>query len=200
MAFRAMGHEAYSCDIHPCSIFGKPEWHIMDDAIKVAYSGRWDAAIGHPPCQKMTNCGAKHMYPTKGNINPIRLQEAMNAKDFFMKLWNAPIPKIALENPRPLNIVGLPKETQRIQPYMFREPYSKLTYLWLKGFPPLVPTNIITDYTPYMQSGAKGAPLSKARGRARSRTFSGIADAMACQWGSLNSTHPSNGAIATEVK
>lgn len=181
-AFRERGHEAYSNDIQPCSIFGEPDWHIMEDALNVAYRGGWDLMVAHPPCTKLSNCGARWMY--KGGIlNEDRLEDARKARKFFMALLNAPIPKKAIENPLPLKVVDLPRHSQAIQPYMFGEPYSKKTLLWLIGLPELQPTNILKEYNPFMQSGGKNAPLSKVRGAARSRTFEGIAKAMAEQWG-----------------
>lgn len=180
--FRAKGHDAFSCDLLPCSMFDYPQYHIMDDAIKVAYSGEWDAMICHPPCPKLSNCAARWMYKG-GVLNQERLKGAMKAKDFFMLLLNAPIEKIAVENPTPLKIVGLPKESQVIQPFEFGHPFSKRTLLWLKGFPNLSPTDILTEYKPFLQSGGKSAEISKVRGASRSETFSGIAKAMANQWG-----------------
>lgn len=184
-AFRNKGHEAYSCDLQQCSMFDHPEWHIQGDAIKEAYSGKYQMMICHPPCPKMSNCSARWMY--KGGIlQPLRLAEAMKAKEFFMQLYNAPIPLIAVENPTPLKVVGLPPATQVIQPYMFGEPFSKRTLLWLKGLPHLTPTNVLTEYKPFLQSGGKNAEISKIRGNSRSKTFDGIAAAMAEQWGSLS--------------
>ena len=117
---------------------------------------------------------------------------AMEAKEFFMKILNADCDRICIENPRPLNIVGLPAESQRIQPYEFGEPWSKLTYLWLKGLPPLMATLFVADHKPYVSCGTsrnKGrkdkAGHSRAGGaqKVRSKTFPGIAKAMAEQWG-----------------
>jgi hypothetical protein len=189
-AFRKLGYEAYSCDILPCSMFDHPEWHIQGDAIKEAYSGKYGMMICHPPCTKLSCCGARHMYKG-GKLNEARLRDAMDAKDFFMKLYNAPIPLIAVENPTPLKIVELPEHTQVIQPYMFGEPYSKRTLLWLKGLPLLTPTNVLTEYKPFLQSGADGPEISKVRGESRSKTFEGIAAAMAEQWSkiTINSKH-----------
>lgn len=99
-----------------------------------------------------------------------------------MLLLNAPIEYIAVENPTPLKIVGLPPHSQVIQPYMFGDPYSKRTLLWLKGLPHLTPTNILSEYKPFLQSGGKDAEISKVRGNSRSKTFQGIAQAMADQW------------------
>lgn len=181
-AFRAKGHEAYSCDLQPCSMYGHPEWHIQDDAINVAYSQRWDLGIFHPPCPKMSNCSARWMYKG-GVLQPRRLAEAMEAKKFFLTLLNAPIPMIAVENPTPLRVVGLPVATQVIQPYMFGELFSKRTLLWLRGLPQLTPTQVLNEYKPFLQSGGKNAEISKVRGQSRSKTFEGIANAMADQWG-----------------
>ena len=127
-AFRELGHEAYSCDIQDCS-GGHPEWHIKGDAIKEAYSGKYDMMIAHPPCTYLSKAGARWMYPTAGNLCKKRYQKAMEAKDFFMKMINAPIEYIAVENPTPLKVVDLPKHTQAIQPYEYGHPYSKRTLL-----------------------------------------------------------------------
>lgn len=150
--------------------------------------------IAFPPCTYMTNAGACRMYPKKGVIDEERLALAMEAKAFFLSILNADCPKIAIENPRPLKIVGLPKETQRIQPYMFGEPYTKLTYLWLKGLPKLQPTNIIQgEINPFVNAGSKTANGSrrkktgcKSSAIERSKTFIGIAKAMAEQWAGQN--------------
>lgn len=189
-AFRAKGHEAYSCDIQECS-GGHTEWHIQADALELIKI-HWDMIIAHPPCTYMSNAGACRMYPRKGEIDLERYQKALEAKVFFMAFFNADCPRIAIENPRPLKVVGLPKETQRIQPFQFGEPYSKLTYLWLKNLPPLRPTMIIDSYKPYISCGTsrnKGNPektgVSRKGGssKIRSKTFPGIAKAMAEQWG-----------------
>ena len=131
------------------------------------------------------------MYPRKGEIDPDRLALAQEAKAFFLRFLEADSPHICVENPRPLKIVGLPEKTQQIQPYEYGEPWSKLTCLWLKGLPRLVPTNLVEDHKPYVSCGTsrnKGkkdkAGFSRAGGasRVRSRTFPGIAEAMATQW------------------
>lgn len=205
-AFRARGHNAWSCDLQECS-GGHPEWHIKDNVLNVIYghtlvvtqSGDtfyakdWDLIIAHPPCTFLSAAGACRMYPTKGKIDLARYKKAMSARDFFMKLWlNSRCTHICIENPRPLKCVNLPKETQRIQPYQFGEPWSKLTYLWLDGLPPLTPTEIVDDYKPYVSCGTsrnKGNPeksgMSRRGGaqKVRSKTFPGIAKAMAEQWG-----------------
>ena len=187
-AFREKGHEAYSCDIQECS-GGHPEWHIQGDVLPLLKE-KWDLIIAHPPCTYMSKAGARFMYLTAGNVNQERLEKALQAKDFFMQFMNADCDKICIENPTPLKIVGLPKESQVIQPYQFGHPYSKRTLLWLKGLPELKPTNILTEYTPYLPSNTGGFARGKggSRGVAHnakdaSKTFSGIARAMAEQWG-----------------
>lgn len=189
-AFRELGFEAYSCDIQECS-GGKPEWHIKGDAVTEAYSGKYDMMIAHPPCTYMSKAGARWMYPTAGNLNQKRFELAMEAKDMFMKLLNAPIKYIAVENPVPLKVVGLPKPTQAVQPYEYGHPYSKKTLLWIKDLPLLKPTKILNDYKPYLPSNTGG----KKRGqkyqfkniskKESSKTFRGIAKAMAEQWGNF---------------
>jgi hypothetical protein len=187
-AFRAKGHEAYSCDIQECS-GGHPEWHIQGDVLPLLKE-KWDLIIAHPPCTYMSKAGARFMYLTAGNVNQERLEKALQAKEFFMQFMNADCDKICIENPTPLKIVELPKESQVIQPYQFGHPYSKRTLLWLKGLPELKPTNILTEYTPYLPSNTGGFARGKggSRGVAHnakdaSKTFSGIAQAMAEQWG-----------------
>ena len=218
-AFREKGHEAYSCDIIDCS-GGHPEWHIKGDVLPLLhpkwydlnrdgegnqwegykfqtvdgkthqFEGKWDLIIAHPPCTYMSKAGARFMYLTAGNVNQERLEKALQAKEFFMQFVNADCDKICIENPTPLKIVGLPKESQVIQPYQFGHPYSKRTLLWLKGLPELKPTNILTEYTPYLPSNTGGFARGKggSRGVAHnakdaSKTFGGIAQAMAEQWG-----------------
>ena len=206
MAFRELGHEAYSCDIQECS-GGHPEWHIKDDALKYIngrcdfmtcdgitheISGRWDLLIAHPPCTYLSNAGACRLYPKKGQLNQERYQKGLEAKEFFMMFYNADCDKIAVENPIPSKIFDLPKYTQSIQPYEYGHPYSKKTCLWLKNLPPLKPTEIISGYTPYLPSGTgrklKGTSYGakeqdRNRKVMRSKTFPGIARAMAEQWG-----------------
>ena len=207
-AFRNKGHDAYSCDLQECS-GGHPEWHIQADVLPLlngnctfqtldththTINGQWDMIIAHPPCTLLSAAGACRMYPQKGRIDKTRLQKALEAKEFFMQILNADCKRICIENPRPLKVVNLPKETQRIQPYEFGEPWSKLTYLWLKGLLELLPTEILANYKPYVScetSRNKGnkdkAGKSRAGGTAkvRSKTFVGIANAMAEQWGDL---------------
>ena len=188
-AFRKMGFEAYSCDIQECS-GGHPEWHIQGDAIAEAYSGKYDMMIAHPPCTYMSKAGARWMYPTAGNLSQDRYEKSQEAKEFFMKLYDAPIKYIVIENPTPLKVVGLMKQSQAIQPYEYGHPYSKRTLFWIKGLPLLEPTDIKTEYGPYLPSntGGKKRGQSFSRGVSKnakesSKTFSGVAKAMATQWG-----------------
>ena len=155
-------------------------------------AGPWDLIIAHPPCTYISAAGACRMYPRAGEISAERFSKAMEAKAFFMRIFGADCEKICIENPRPLKCVMLPEESQRIQPYQFGEPWSKLTYLWLKGLPPLEPTSVLACYNPYVSCGTsrnKGNPDKAGASRrggaqkVRSKTFPGIAQAMAEQWG-----------------
>lgn len=130
------------------------------------------------------------MFPKAGQICQERLDKALKAKEFFFKMLNADCEKIAVENPVPLKIVGLPMPTQKIQPYQFGHPFSKGTCLWLKGLPKLQPTNILTEYKPFLPSNTGG--FARGQGGSRgvahnakeaSKTFEGIAKAMVEQWG-----------------
>lgn len=205
IAFRNKGHEAYSCDIIECS-GGHPEWHIKQDVISIINGncsfktcdgiihkviGEWDILIAHPPCTYMSKAGARWMYPKAKQIDKERLELGIKAKEFFMKFLNANCKKICVENPRPLKIIELPKPTQIIQPYEYGHPFSKATCLWLKGLPNLTPTKIIKDYKPYLPSNT--SQFAKGKGGSRgvvhnakeaSKTFNGIAEAMASQWSS----------------
>lgn len=197
-AFRAKGHEAYSCDIQECS-GGHPEWHLKQDVLPLLQE-KWDLIIAHPPCTYLTNGGAVRMfrrevkeYPPYGTfqmMNLERLKKGMLARDFFMSFLNAPCERVAIENPIPMSFYMLPSASQIIQPYMFGDPYSKKTCLWLKGLPPLEPTDVLDEYHPYINGGGgrlerlnyKGQKFAEGS-RARSKTFPGIAKAMAEQWG-----------------
>ena len=189
-AFRERGHEAYSCDIEPCS-GGHPEWHLQVDALEMLKL-RWDMIIAHPPCTYLTNAGAVRMR-VKGEIVPERYEKAMKAKEFFLRFLAADCPRIAVENPTPMKLAGLPPYTQAIQPYEFGHPYSKRTCLWLKGLPPLKPTEIVENHVPFVNGGCKDANGNYRRfqgrkerdAKTRSKTFPGIAQAMAEQWGNL---------------
>ena len=181
IAFRNKGHEAYSCDIMPCS-GGHPEWHIQDDVLK-HLDENWDLIIAHPPCTYLSNAGAGMLFP-KGVLNKERYQKGLEAKEFFMKLYNAPCSKICVENPISSRIFEMPPYTQQIEPFQFGHPFQKKTRLWLKGLPPLKPTNIVekresTVTAAWFNKGGKERRIN------RSKTFEGIAQAMADQWGEI---------------
>ncbi|MFZ2522967.1 MAG: DNA cytosine methyltransferase [Minisyncoccia bacterium] len=182
-AFRKLGHEAYSCDILESS-GGHPEWHIQGDAIEEAYSGKYDMMIAHPPCTYLSNAGARFLYKG-GVLNQERYEKGLEGKDFFMKLLNAPIDKICVENPISSKVYDLPKHTQEIQPFHFGHPYKKKTRLWLKGLPELKPTNIVEVTESTKIAGNWFNKGGKDRQRNRSKTFQGIADAMASQWNNV---------------
>lgn len=179
-AFRALGHEAYSCDIQPCS-GGKPEWHIEGDVLEQLDKG-WDMMVAHPPCTYLSNAGARFLYP-KGVLNEERLALGLEAKEFFMKLLAAPIDKIAIENPVQSRVFGIPKYDQTIEPYWFGHPFKKKTCLWLKNLPPLEPTDLLEKPESTKVAGNWFNKGGKERQKNRSKTFSGIAKAIAEQWG-----------------
>lgn len=202
MAFRELGHEAYSCDVLEPS-GGHPEWHIMGDAAVAVLGGavttmdgtvheigKWDLLIAHPPCTYMANSSAVRMRKN-GVLNQERYAKAMAAKEFFLKFYNADVPRIAVENPTPLKVVNLPPYTQAVHPYWFGHPYSKRTCLWLKNLPPLEPTDMVSEHTPFVDGGSRTPRGEKRVHRGgkerdpvtRSKTFRGLAKAMAAQWG-----------------
>jgi hypothetical protein len=186
--FRRLGHEAYSCDIEPCS-GGHPEWHLQQDVTPLLKED-WDMIIAFPPCTYLSNAGACRLYPRKGELNLERYKKGLEAKEFFMMFYDANCPRIAVENPVSSTVFNMPKHTQEIQPYMFGHPYTKKTRLWLRGLPLLKPTNIVKPVGPYCPAGTGRKDRTKygyaKRGedaKNRSKTFPGIAKAMAEQWG-----------------
>ncbi|EPZ8710932.1 DNA cytosine methyltransferase [Clostridium botulinum] len=176
---RKLGHEAYSCDIEPCS-GGHPEWHLQQDVTPLLKE-KWDMIIAFPPCTYLSNAGARHLYP-KGVLNKERYKKGLQAKEFFMQLYNADCPRIAVENPIPSKIYNLPKYSQVIQPYQFGHPFKKRTQLWLKGLPKLIPTEIIEASESTKIPGNWFNKGGKDRQKNRAKTFPGIAKAMAEQW------------------
>lgn len=183
-AFRAKGHDAWSCDIMPTEISSK--YHIQDDVLK-HLDENWDAMIAHPPCQLL--CVGGRTSTINATRQSLRSEPKSNAAlEFFMKLFNSNIPKICIENPTPLKKMNLPKETQAIQPYQFGHDYSKRTCLWLKNLPKLKPTKMVQITYIFSNSGKRytaGWYRTPRNSVDRSRTFQGIADAMASQWGNL---------------
>lgn len=176
---RRLGHEAYSCDLEPCS-GGHEEWRLQQDVTPLLKE-KWDMIIAFPPCTYLSNAGARHLYP-KGVLNESRLEKGLAAKEFFMLFYNADCPRIAIENPTPSKIYGLPQYCQVIQPYQFGHPFSKRTCLWLKGLPLLVPTDIVEVSQSTKVPGNWFNKGGKDRQKNRAKTFPGVAKAMAEQW------------------
>lgn len=176
-AFRELGHEAYSCDILPCS-GGYPEWHFQQDVFEIIDNKDWDIIIIHPPCTKVAVSGNAWYGSNKARHN-----ERVESVKWIQSLWDKSISlceKVAMENPvGVLNKMGnFPKPTY-IQPWQFGHGETKKTGLWLKGLPNLKPTNIVEG----REQRIWKMPPSKDRGKLRSKTFLGIAKAIAEQWG-----------------
>ena len=202
-AFRRQGARAFSCDLQECS-GGHPEWHIRCDVRQVIDGectfntmdglvhrvDHWDLIIAHPPCTYLSNAGAKHLW--RGHVlNAERYALGLEGKALFMACYNAPCAHVCVENPIPSKVYELPRCTQYVQPYEYGHPYSKRTCLWLRGLPALVPTDIVAEHVPYITSGSytkshdpryKGTSRAGGAAKMRSKTFTGIADAMATQW------------------
>jgi hypothetical protein len=182
-AFRALGHNAWSCDILPTD--GNPEWHFIGDVLEVIEDG-WDLMIAHPPCTYLTNSGVTWLHR-----DPSRWAKLDEGAAFFKALWNAPIKRIAIENPvmhkYAKERIGGMKQTQTIQPYHFGHMEQKATCLWLKGLMPLRHTTDLKAETKALPDNQRQRlhylPPSADRWRLRSTTYKGIATAMAAQWG-----------------
>lgn len=206
-AFRAKGHQAFSCDIIDCS-GGHPEWHIKDDVLNIingyvrfetcdgeihhnVYYGTWDMIIAFPPCTYLTVSGNRWFDVEKyGELAIQRAKLRENGAAFFMEFVNAKCDKVAIENPIGVMSTRYRKPDQILQPFEFGHPYTKQTCLWLKGLRPLIPTQIIQkpkegwinqSFTPDGRYGGFNTKFRTAR--ERSKTFTGIAKAMAEQWG-----------------
>ena len=195
IAFREQGHEAYSCDIQECS-GGHPEWHIISDIFKIIEGGffntengdlhdvwNWDMGIFFPKCTYLTISANKwyaDMPPRKSGtlVGEARREARREAIDFFMRLYNCNIPQIGIENPIGVMSSAFRKPDQVLQPWMFGHPETKATCLWLKGLPLLKPTNIVEG----REQRLHFLSPSKDRAKIRSKTFPGIAQAMAAQW------------------
>jgi site-specific DNA-cytosine methylase len=171
--FRKLGHEAYSCDVLPCS-GGHPEWHLQQDVTELLCE-KWDMILAFPPCDHLAVSGARWFKEKKADG---RQQEAI---DFFMKFVNAKCDKIAIENPIGIMSTKYRKPDQIIQPWQFGHGETKATCLWLKGLPKLKPTNIVEG----REARIHKMPPSKDRAKLRSKTYKGIAEAMSVQWGGL---------------
>jgi hypothetical protein len=188
-AFRELGHEAYSNDIQECS-GGHPEWHLNMDCFHAIELMDWDLMIAHPPCTYLSVTGNKWMKPEFINRFPNRKQQRSDAIDFFLKLTEVRIKHWAIENPVCIMSTEYRKPDQYIQPYYFGEKHSKKTALWLKNLPKLTITNLVEPEM-YVYKDGRRDPMwhyesmklpPEERAKIRSRTFSGIAQAMATQW------------------
>jgi hypothetical protein len=172
-AFVTKGHDAWSCDILPTE---RPGNHIQGDVLEILNDG-WDLMIAHPPCTFLCRNGSRWQTDDAAK---------KGGKDFFVALMSADIPKICIENPVPRKSQCLPPYTQIIQPWQFGHDYSKKTCLWLKNLPLLVPTDVvqITYYTtPKGRRFTYGWYMTPRKSKPRSVSFTGIAKAMANQWG-----------------
>lgn len=183
---RALGHEAYSCDVLPCS-GGHPEWHIQDDVLKHLDDG-WDLMIAHPPCTYLATSGNRWLYKADGTRNEERWRLQAEALEFVGKLMNAPIERIAIENPVSVISSAFRKPDQIVQPWWFGDRFTKKTCLWLKNLPKLEATKIVDEGDFVTFPSGKRMPKwyndasGKDRGHIRSKTFPGFAKAMATQW------------------
>lgn len=190
IAFRELGHIAYSCDIQPCRKGGHPGWHINDDCSDYL-KGRtkfvtqdntarsvphWDLIVAHPPCTYLCKMGSIHLirHTSQGDIiDEKRLQKMFDAADFFRLCLNANAPYVAVENPIPMKRAGLPKPSFYACPSWFGVKYTKKTLYWVKNLPPLIATIDYPNPKCFVQS---------SRGKYRARTFPQLARAIAKQW------------------
>lgn len=188
-AFRELGHEAFSCDILPCS-GGHPEWHIQGDVLPLLEQ-EWDMIIAHPPCTDLAVSGARHF------AKKVADGSQQKSIEFFMKFTDLKCPRVMIENPIGIMSTQWRKPDQIIQPWQFGHSLTKSTCLWLKGLPKLQPTNIVNkgEFKEWIdkRTGKKKrqslwyyeALRQKNTGGLRSKTFPSIAKAMANQWGKL---------------
>ena len=173
IALRQRGYEAFSCDILPCS-GNHPEWHLQQDVLPILNDG-WNMIIAFPPCTHLAVSGARWFQKKQADG---RQQQGIS---FFMSIVNAKCDRIAIENPVGIMSTVYRKPDQIIQPWMFGHGETKATCLWLKGLPKLEPTNVVEG----RENRIHKLPPSKDRAMLRSKTFQGIADAMANQWGGI---------------
>lgn len=194
-AFREKGHEAYSCDIVECS-GGHPEWHIKGNCLPIigggctfvtcdgrqhVIDGLWDILIAHPPCTYLTVSGNRWFGESYGTNGKARYIERVGAIDFFMRFVLCSAKRIAIENPIGIMSSVYRKPDQIIQPWQFGHGETKATCLWLKNLPLLIPTNIVEG----REQRVFKMPPSPDREKLRSKTYTGIARAMADQWGKI---------------
>lgn len=171
-AFRERGHDAWSCDLYEPAEDGSP-WHRAGDAGRIAYEGGWDLMIAHPPCTHLAVSGSRWFKDKR--------EQQEEALEFVRELMAAPIARIAIENPISVISSRIRKPDQIIQPWQFGHGETKATCLWIKGLPKLTPTNVVDG----REARVHRMPPGPNRWKERSRTFQGIADAMADQWGAL---------------
>lgn len=181
--FRARGHEAYSCDLYPCS-GGHPEWHLQMDVFEAIELKEWDVGIFFPTCTYLTvsaNKWYKDQPKRKSGtlVGAERRAAREDAVDFFMRLYNSKIPKIGIENPIGCMSSRFRKPDQVLQPWMFGHGETKATCLWLRGLPKLIPSNVVEG----REQRIHRLPKTADRTKLRSKTYPGIARAMADQWG-----------------
>lgn len=187
---RKLGHEAYSCDILPCS-GGHPEWHLQEDVVPLL-NQTWDMIIAFPPCTYLTVTGNRWFNVERYGDKAIqRLKDREEAINFFMMFVNANCPRIAIENPIGIMSTLYKKPDQIINPWQFGDAFEKKTCLWLKGLPKLQPTNIVKPPKRTKFKSGKSMPTwytdawklpKEERAKLRSKTFQSIAKAMAMQW------------------
>ena len=171
-AFRALGHDAWSCDLLPAED-GDPH-NLQCDGLEPIYTQRWELMIAHPPCTHLAVSGARWFKDKR--------KEQSDAITFVRLLLDAPIPRIALENPISIISSRIRKPDQIIQPWQFGHGETKATCLWLKGLPKLIPTNVVEGREPKVHR----MPPGPDRWKERSRTYPGIAAAFAAQWGATD--------------
>jgi hypothetical protein len=179
-AFKARGHDAWSCDLLPSAIPGQ---HYQGDALDILndwriIGGKPDIVVAFTPCTFSCNSGVRWLWGVNGEPIESRWENMKKMVDLFYAIWNCDVPKICMENPIPHKYAGLPKYTQIIQPWQFGHGETKATCLWLKGLPKLIPINIV----PGREGRIHKMPPSDHRAKDRSKTYQGIADAFATQW------------------
>lgn len=188
--FRALGHEAYSCDFLPCS-GGHPEWHLQQDVTGLLKQ-EWDLIIAFPTCTYLTVTGNRWFNVDRYGEKALqRIEDRKSAIDFFMMFANNKCKHIAIENPVGIMSTEYRKPNQIINPYQFGDAFEKKTCLWIKGLPNLIPTDIVEPPARKQFNSGKSMPEwyaklwalpKEQRSTARSKTFPGIAKAMAMQW------------------
>lgn len=178
--FRKLGFEAFSCDLQECS-GGHPEWHIKDDCLKII-KDKWDLVIAHPPCTFLANSSNRWLYNEDKTINEERWRNMKKGAEFFKAFFYSNSPRIAIENPvihKHAKKIIRTDHSQIINPWQFGHGEQKKTCLWLHNLPLLIPTNIVKG----REQRIWKIPPGKDRTKIRSKTYKGIAEAIASQWG-----------------